>query len=165
MTVLKNTKGNIGHFWKSLSNDWSQLVERATKAITRYTPIKKDTGTEDFEWGDYIPRLGVLPSEVMERDDDVLVRLEAPGLDAEDFKIEVISETLVVRGEKRMERSERRGRYHVTECAYGSFQRNVPLPAQVDVAKAKAKYRNGVLLITLPKTAGERGRRVAVEVK
>jgi HSP20 family protein len=47
----------------------------------------------------------------------------------------------VVRGEKRIERERTQGRYHVTECAYGSFERAIPLPERVAPEKAHAKYK------------------------
>lgn len=66
--------------------------------------------------------------------------------------------TLIVRGEKRSESEEQtRGRYR-RECYYGSFDRRIPLPAEVDPDQARAKFRKGVLTVTLPKTAEARRR-------
>lgn len=166
MAALQNLKAGVGRLWDNLSQEWSQFLDRASHALTRFTPLRKDEeAAGGYELVRYTPRLGVLASEVLEGDKEVLVRLEAPGLEKDDFNVQVFGDTLVVRGEKRMEREERRGHYHVMECAYGSFQRAVPLPAEVDVAKAKARYRNGVLHVTLPKTTGAHARRVTVEVQ
>ncbi|HFD81065.1 MAG TPA: Hsp20/alpha crystallin family protein, partial [Gammaproteobacteria bacterium] len=54
------------------------------------------------------------------------------------------------------------GRFHVIECAYGSFERAIPLPAEVDEQGARARYRRGVLTVRLPKKAGARKRRIEV---
>ncbi len=108
-------------------------------------------------------RWGLLAAEVEEQADDVVVRLEAPGMEAGDFDLAVIDDFLVVRGEKRATREERRGEFHVMECAYGEFERAVPLPVPVEEGKAQARYRKGVLTVRLPKTAGGRRRRIDVE--
>jgi len=67
-----------------------------------------------------------------------------------------------VRGEKRVQKDQREGRYHVMECAYGSFERAVPLPVDVDGNNATAQYRRGVLTVTLPKHERARARRIEV---
>ena len=70
---------------------------------------------------------------------------------------------LTVRGEKRLQREERRGRYHVMECAYGGFERAVALPAEVDDGGARASYRRGVLQVVLPKVrSAKAARRIEV---
>jgi HSP20 family protein len=166
MAVFEQLREDVGRWWENFSQEWSQFMRRASQAITRFTPLKRDEeDSSNYELVRHTPRLGVLASEVHEGDDDVVVRLEAPGLEKDDFHVQVVGDTLVVRGEKRMEREEKRGHYHVMECAYGSFQRALPLPAEVDAGKTKAKYRNGVLHITLPKIAQGRRHRVSVEVK
>jgi HSP20 family protein len=165
MATLEEIRRGLGRFWDTLSQEWSQFITRTAEAITRFTPLKKDEADSgSYQLARHTPRLGVLASEVVEGDADIVVRLEAPGMEREDFRVQVVEDTLVIRGEKRMQREQRRGHYHLMECAYGSFQRAVPLPAEVDIADAKAKYRNGVLSVTLPKTRQGRRRRVTVEV-
>jgi HSP20 family protein len=68
-----------------------------------------------------------------------------------------------VRGEKHLQREHRSDRYHVMECAYGQFERAIPLPMAVQSDKARASYRHGVLSIELPKQASSRRRRITVE--
>ena len=67
-----------------------------------------------------------------------------------------------VSGEKRYERESHGSTYHVMERAYGSFQRTIPLPRNVDADNAEASYRNGVLSIRLPKSDGDNIRNVRV---
>ena len=76
--------------------------------------------------------------------------------------IEVVGNTLVVRGEKKLARDEVRGRYHVMERAYGQFERAIRLPAPVDDSKAKARYRAGVLAVTLPRLKPGGSNRITV---
>ena len=114
----------------------------------------------------YLPSQGwaVLGGDVFEDDKQVVIRLEIPGMDKEDLDIEVQGDVVVVRGEKRFQRESSEGRYHVLQCAYGSFRRTVPLPTPVLSDKAKANYRNGVLRIELPKLATDGPRKLTVKI-
>jgi len=105
---------------------------------------------------------GLLPAEVLDEEDRVRVRLEAPGMKKDDFNLTVLDNCLLVHGEKRLEDERSHGRYRVTERAYGAFERSIPLPAAVDSDRAEARYERGVLSVELPKSAPERRRRVSV---
>ncbi|MFO7808474.1 MAG: Hsp20/alpha crystallin family protein [Guyparkeria sp.] len=91
------------------------------------------------------------------------MRLEAPGPERDDIKVEVVDDHLRIAGEKDVERAHREGEHHVAECAYGRFARLFPLPAPVKTNSAKATYRNGVLSVTLEKAG--RSRRIHIEVQ
>ena len=138
-------------------------MARASHALTRFNPTDKGEMVTSHEGGLQGARWGVLFADLSEDDKNLFVRMEVPGLDPQDFDISVVDTTLVVRGEKRMAREDLRGRYHVTECAYGRFERAITLPESVRVDKASAKYRNGVLKITLPKTSPRKKRRLKIE--
>ena len=147
---------------------WHRLYRRAEGAITRYTAGEKaGKETSKGEGQEIAVRSagwGVLAAEVFDDEDDVIVRLEAPGMDRDDFDLKVVGGHLVVRGEKRIERERTQGHYHVTECAYGSFERAIPLPERVKSDKAHAKYKNGVLRVELPKAEPRRRRTIKVDV-
>ncbi len=104
------------------------------------------------------------PVDVVEDDDAVRVTAEVPGLDQKDFTVEVSENQLVIRGEKKAGHEERKRDYYYSECSYGSFSRSIPLPCEVDAGKAKARYKNGVLDITLPKTEEAKSKRIKVAV-
>lgn len=167
MSTLNQLREGLNEAWDTLVDGWQRLYRRASGAITRFTPGKKaredDKGTEQgiavrsAGWG-------VLAAEVFDDNDKIVVRLEAPGLDSSDFDLEVLDNYLVVRGEKQVERERTEGRYHVTECAYGRFERAIPLPEEVESAKASAAYQSGVLRIELPKSASQRRRTIKVDV-
>ena len=89
--------------------------------------------------------------EVEETAEGVEVTAELPGLGKDDFQLEVVGDYLVLRGQKKREREERREGYWYSECAYGAFSRSIPLPAEVLAEKAEAKFRNGRLRVYLPK--------------
>ena len=104
------------------------------------------------------------PADVHETDDEVVVTMEVPGLDRDDLNLVMTPGGLIVRGEKREEREDKRKDFHVTERRYGSFVRTVPLPLGLDVDRAKARVANGVLTVRFPKAADRpRVRRVPVK--
>jgi HSP20 family protein len=132
---------------------------------------------------------GWLPSaNVHERDDEVVVTVEVPGLSPEDLDLMIAPDGLVIRGDKHemheeeepdvrvtpsglIERGQRRrtgrderGGVYIAECRYGSFVRTVPLPPGLDVDRARARMSNGVLTVRFPKLAGRAGaRRVPIQ--
>jgi HSP20 family protein len=87
-----------------------------------------------------------------------------PGLSPEDFAVEVLSDRAILRGQKKLEVEERRQGFFVAERQFGAFVRVIPLPSTVDVQKAKASYRNGLLRVQLPKTADSKAKQVKVRV-
>jgi len=104
------------------------------------------------------------PTDVSETDKEISVRLDVPGLSAEDLDVELTGNALTVRGE-RSEESEKKGNGDVYrhERYSGSFSRTITIPAYADTAKAEAKYDKGVLTVTLPKLPGEGPKRVPVK--
>ena len=108
---------------------------------------------------------GAMPAiDVGETDDEVLIYAELPGLDRSDFKVELDDKGVVLRGEKRTSRNEKRHDYTLMESSYGSFYRRIPLPCEVKADKVKAKYKGGVLKIRLPKTDEAKTRGVRVKI-
>ena len=163
MRTLAIIGEGLDRAWASLAEGWQQLRTRAAEAITRFHPRReKDVQRLDEEPLLQGPQWGVLAAEVEERGDEVRVRLEAPGLEPGDFDISVVRNQLVVRGEKRLQHVHRDGRFHVMECAYGSFERVIPLPRRVDSSGVSARYRRGVLTVRLPIAESARIRRIEV---
>ncbi|HHJ15690.1 MAG TPA: Hsp20/alpha crystallin family protein [Gammaproteobacteria bacterium] len=165
MSTLAYLGEGLERAWESLAEGWQQLRERASQAITRFQPHRKSegVGSVEDELMRRAMRWGVVAAELEERDDEIIVRLEAPGLEPADFDISVVNGVLQVRGEKRMEREQKRGRYHVMERAYGSFERSIPLPRNVEASGVKARYRRGVLTVRLPIAESARVRRIEVQ--
>ena len=82
------------------------------------------------------------------------IRVEIPGVEKENVKLSIEDDTLLIRGEKRQEKEDSDGGYHCVERSYGSFQRMISLPADADQEKLDAKFRNGILTVTLPRLPG-----------
>ena len=121
---------------------------------------------------DSFPFLGLSEAEgavgpridVCETADGIQVKAELPGIDEKDVDLSLSGNTLVIRGEKRSESEETKKDYYIKECSRGSFQRAIPLPPGVDFEKATAKFKKGVLVIDLPRTAEAREQTRKIEV-
>jgi HSP20 family protein len=153
--------------WDALVEGWRELYHRAADALTRFTPQRPKgelLPREEEEFALRSSGWGVLAAEVFDDDDQVVVRLEAPGMEPDEFTLQVIGDRLWVRGRKQLQRERTEGRYHVSECAYGSFERAIRLPDEVDSSQAKARYRRGVLRVELPQSGTRRRRRIKVDV-
>ncbi len=102
--------------------------------------------------------------DVSETDDEVQVTADLPGLTEKDVEVTLDDGALTIRGEKKEEREEKKRNYHLVERAYGRFERSVALPHGIDPGKVKARFKNGVLHVTLPKTPESRSRSRAIEI-
>jgi HSP20 family protein len=97
--------------------------------------------------------------EVFERDNNLVVRAELPGLDKDDVRVELTDDGLVIEGERRREREERLEGGYRSEIEYGHFYRLIPLPEGVNIDQAQARMNNGVLDIAIPIAEARRPRR------
>lgn len=142
------------------------LRERLHAALDRWLPGRRAEEERGLEVRPLArPLFGGPALDIEETDDAVIVRAELPGLRPDDFTVEATSDRLILRGEKTEEREERGLGFHRMERRYGSFLRTVALPCQVEPDKASARYRDGVLRVTLPKTEASKARRVRVTVR
>ena len=98
-----------------------------------------------------------------ETKDKLVFKAELPGLEVKDIEVTVSGDILTIKGEKKREQEEQDEHYHSVERYYGSFQRSFPLPPKVKTDKIEAKFTNGVLRITLPKT--EEAKKKVIDVK
>jgi len=162
MAIFEPLRRGAEEFIDTLGEGWDWLRERSSSALTRFRPSRGEKdAVRSAPW--HRDSWGLLASDIAETDDEVIVRVEAPGLEEKDFSVSVVSQELVVRGEKRHEHEEKNAHYHLFETAYGSFKRRFALPCAVAVDAAKAEYRNGVLTVRLPRT--EQARRRNIHVK
>jgi HSP20 family protein len=119
-----------------------------------------------FERGwDEFPALGEwAPSlDVSETKDALVVKAEMPGMELKDVEVVLDQDVLTIKGEKRQEKEEKDERHHRVERSYGAFTRRVRLPVSVDAAKVKASFKNGLLVVTMPKAPGAKGTTIAVK--
>jgi HSP20 family protein len=102
--------------------------------------------------------------DVAESDAEVIVKMEVPGVDKDQLDLSVSDDRLTVRGETRKESEEKRKNYYRQEIRYGAFQRSIPLPVEVDPAKAHAELKNGILKVALPKSKQPKAQQIKVAV-
>ncbi len=103
------------------------------------------------------------PVEVHERNGNLEIRAELPGLSKDDVKVECTEDGIILEGEKRREHEENEGGYYRSERSYGHFYRMIPLPDGADPDKAKAEFKDGVLNVQVPINESKRqGRQIPI---
>lgn len=103
--------------------------------------------------------------DVTENDKEITVSAELPGLGENDIEVSLAHNVLTVSGEKKEEKEDKGKNFYRMERSYGSFQRSIPLPVEVEVDQVEAKFEKGVLTITLPKTAEAQKQTKRIPVK
>lgn len=148
----KNISRELNRAWENLSDGWRELLSRSNNSLTHFEPGLMDGQLED-EANLNFPRWGLIASEVEETANDIIVRIEMPGVEKQDCTIRVEGSMLTISGEKRFARESADSHYHAMERAYGVFERRIALPRHVNAGNATANTVNGVLMIRLPKAA------------
>jgi HSP20 family protein len=101
------------------------------------------------EWeGEFYPKI-----DVKESNEQIEIMAELPGLDEKDIEVSLTGDALILKGQKKEEKEEKKKNYWRTERHYGSFHRVIPMPEEIDTEKVGAIFKKGVLHITVPKTA------------
>ncbi|MGD9298543.1 Hsp20/alpha crystallin family protein [Thiohalocapsa sp.] len=115
-------------------------------------------------WDDLMPGMRApSPSvDVLDRDDEVVVKAEIPGVRKEDVELSVTDNTLTISGETQHEEKEEKENYSRREIRRGAFSRTVTLPAAVDTDKATAKFEDGMLVVSMPKVTKTSRKRVEI---
>lgn len=103
--------------------------------------------------------------EIEEREKDVRISAELPGLEEKDFELSFDDGVLTLRGEKRSESTTEKGGWTRSERSYGRFERRLALPCEVVADKASAEFKRGVLTVTLPKVEEPKPRAVSIPIK
>jgi HSP20 family protein len=101
--------------------------------------------------------------DIINRETEILVRAEIPGIDKEDLDVSMTDNTVTIKGMTRREEQKEEGDYFRREISSGSFSRTVTLPGDVDAGKAKASFQDGVLELTIPKAEGSKRHSIKVE--
>jgi HSP20 family protein len=97
--------------------------------------------------------------------DGQLITAEIPGVHPEDLEIDVTGDALSISGERKQTEVAKDARYHRWERSYGTFSRTIQLPFMVDTNKVEASFKNGVLLINLPRAEADKPKKIAIKSK
>jgi HSP20 family protein len=103
--------------------------------------------------------------DLFQTEDEVVMKASLPGLNSEDVHISVTADVLTLSGNFKQENERKEATYHIREHRYGSFERSVMLPVDVQTDKAKADFENGVLTITLPKAETVKPKTINIKAK
>ncbi len=113
------------------------------------------------------PEAGIVSPrvDIFEEEDSVIVKAELPGMKKEEIEVNLTDNTVTISGEKKKEEKVERKDYFRLERSYGSFSRSFTLPSEVDTSKAKARFRDGVLEVRVPKTeeAKKKEKKIPIE--
>jgi HSP20 family protein len=119
-----------------------------------------------FPWDEApggLPEVRLPGVDVIDRDDQVLVRAEMPGVDKKDVSVSISDNVLTIKGAVARDEKEEKGDYYRREITHGSYFRQLSLPPSVEGARLGAKLRDGVLEITIPKRKGSARHTIKVE--
>jgi HSP20 family protein len=117
----------------------------------------EDWGT----WGEeFVPKV-----DVKEEEKEILVSAELPGMDQKDINVTVTEDSVRISGEKKHEEEKEEKGYYRRETSYGSFERVIDLPTEVNDEKVEAEFRNGVLTIKLPKSEEAQAKHKKIKIK
>lgn len=114
----------------------------------------------DRRMGSFSPQI-----DVSEADREFQVTVELPGMDEKDVEISLVNNLLILKGEKKEEKEDKRKDYYRMERSYGFFERSIPIPEGIDLDKIEASFKKGVLKVTLPKTAEYQKERKRIPIK
>src|SRR5437870_11131950 len=123
-------------------------------------PLRRTNGhgREDITLADWMPL-----ADITEDDKEYLIKAELPEMKKEDVKVTVENGVLTISGERKFEQEEKKRKFHRVERGYGTFMRSFTLPDDADFNKVNAQFKNGVLMVHVPKS--ERAQPKQIEVK
>ncbi len=137
--------------WPSFRGELDRFFENVMPDI-----LKGDNG--DFDSRIWTPKM-----DLSETDKEFLMNMELPGIDKKDVVVNVEDGMITITGERKEEKTEEKRDYHRIERSYGRFFRSVELPKGAMADKADAKFKDGVLTVTIPKTEERKPHRVVVK--
>lgn len=139
--------------WMRLS-EFSEQLDRLEEVLEAASlgPVRGEKG---YVW--------TPAADVLETGEEYLILLELPGLELGDVAVEAKAGDILVWGERRMERDQEQGTYHVLERSYGPFARRFSLPRDADLASVRATFKDGLLTLAVGKKGASEPGRILVE--
>ncbi|HEV8342487.1 MAG TPA: Hsp20/alpha crystallin family protein [Candidatus Binatia bacterium] len=103
--------------------------------------------------------------DLFEEKDELVVKAELPGMTKDDIQIHLTDKYLIIKGEKKQEEEEKEKDYYRSERVYGAFTRTLALPVEINLEKARAAFKNGVLEVRLPKSEEAKKKEIQIKVE
>ncbi|HMK60806.1 MAG TPA: Hsp20/alpha crystallin family protein [Dissulfurispiraceae bacterium] len=138
---------------EDMRRDMDRLFDEFTKPTRRRRIWPKSEGL-------VIPNM-----DMYDRNNDIVVKMELPGVTREDIDLTITKDVLIVKGAVKKDEEVKEEDYFIAERTYGNFTRTITLPFEVENEKAQASINNGVLEIVIPKKEVSRPKEIRIEVK
>ena len=153
----------------AMGGSWHAFRQEMDRLFDRFSGGFESVSLQPFThmqrlWSPGLTGFASLAVDVAESDKAYTITAELPGVSEKDVEVSVGDDMLVIKGEKHQEKEEKDKNHYVSERSYGAFQRMFSLPRGADSSKIEARFQNGVLTVSVPKTAQKQEPR-KVEVK
>jgi HSP20 family protein len=145
--------------------------------IARWEPFRDLVTTQDRfnrlfndafarAFGDEEPasRAWVPPVDIYETDDSLVLKAELPGINPDDVEVRVEDNTLYLKGERKFQKDVKEENLHRLERSYGMFSRSFVLPGSIDSGKVQAAYKDGILILAMPKREEAKPKTIKINV-
>jgi HSP20 family protein len=169
-TTMTATTQRQGQMTRRVPSTWNNPLGTLQRLSNEMDRFFGDLGFGRQTQGSSLSRVGSAELwapqiDVFQRNNELVVKADLPGLKKDDVKVEITDDALTIQGERRAEHEEERDGIYRSERSYGSFYRVVPLPEGAMVEQAKATFNNGVLEIMMPAPPEQvtRGRRLEIK--
>ncbi len=146
--------------WIKPIDEFEKTIEQTFKPLHRLKKFFED-------WDLDFPKetLNLPKIDVWEDKDKYVVEAELPGFDKKDIELNITDDVLTIKATRKQEEEKKDKNYYYAERSYGEFVRSLRLPHEVDKKSIKAKYTNGVLELTLPKTKEAQEKSTKIEIE
>ena len=140
---------------------WEPLYEHSSlrRQMERFWESFFGREAKEYYEEGFIPYL-----DVAENENEILVKVDVPGIDEKDISVNLSGDNFIIKGERKEEKEEKEKHYHRVERSYGNFQRVVALPVSVSAEKINAEFENGVLEVHLPKKEEAKLKEIPIKI-
>lgn len=143
-----------GSFLSHPFRDFSRYQDRLDKLMNEIMDLRGEMPSAGAEFS---------PScELTEEDKKFLLKVDLPGVKKDDVKVEVSGDRLTIRAERKTEKEEKDKKRYFSEVSYGNYMRSFSLPQKIDEKSVDAKFDNGVLVVTIPKTEESNAKQISI---
>lgn len=131
----------------------------------RFNRLFNETFSRAFGDEELTPQAWMPPVDIYETDDSIVLKAELPGINPDDVEVRVEDNTLYLKGERKFEKETQQGNLHRVERSYGTFNRSFALPGSIEADKVQAKYKDGILTLTMPKREEAKPKTIKINVQ
>lgn len=142
--------GFLPHPW----HEMSKLLEEMNATLAGTSPWRNLM--------DYVRTEEFPPVNMWSNEEEIIVTVDAPGMDSKELSINVLEDTLFIQGKREAPQDSEHVAYHRQERVWGNFKRAFKLPFKIDQEKVSARYEKGILEIRLPRSEREKPRKISI---